>query len=124
MAKNYVSFTRIVSGIADYSKESVFADAVSFIRAIDYRTDPRRWTLLPKAQKESGTTVVDLPLWGERVGDNTYVYGDTGSIYKRTLAGVVTLEHTVSNSSGNGLRYYGEDDYLYFTSDKALGRYG
>lgn len=124
MAKIPVTLSRIISGIADYSKESVFPDSVAFIRAIDYRSDPKRWTLLPKAQKESGSTVIDLPKWGERVGDNTWIYGDAGNIYKRTLAGVVTLERTVSGSAGNGLKYYGEDDFLYYTTNKAIGRYG
>src|SRR3990167_2884356 len=124
MAKTPISFTRIVSGIADYDKESVQPDGVAFIRHVDYRTNPRRWTLLPKSQKESGTVIVDLPKWGERVGDNTYIYGDAGNIYKRTLAGVVTLVNTVSSSSGNGFKYYGEDDFLYYTTDKVIGRYG
>ena len=122
--KNYVSFTRIVSGIADYNKESVFPDSVSFIRAFDYRSNPRSWTLLPKAQKESGTVVVDLPLWGERVSDTTYIYGDTGRIYSRSLTGSVSLLRSVSNSSGNGLKYFGEDGFLYYTLDKVIGRYG
>jgi len=124
MAKSPIEFSRIIGGIADYDKESVIPDSVAFIRCVDYRSNPRRWTLLPKAQKESGTVVVDLPKWGERVVDDVYVYGDAGSIYKRTLSGSVSLERTVSGSHGNGLRYYGEDGFLYYSTDTTIGRLG
>src|SRR3989304_2035488 len=98
-----IIFSRIVSGISDYNKESVLPDSVAFIRKIDYRTDPRRWTILPKTVKESGTVITDLPVWGEIVGNNAYLYGDNGNIYQRTNAGSVTLLRAVSNSSGNGM---------------------
>lgn len=124
MAKTRISFTRIISGISDYNKESVLANSVAFSRRVDWRTNPRRWTLLPKPAKESGTVIVDLPKWGERVGTDVYLYGDAGNIYKRTSGGTVTLERSVSISNGNGLKYYGEDDFLYYTRDKVIGRYG
>lgn len=119
-----VQFSRIIAGIADYSKDSVLPDGVAFIRRIDYRSDPRRWTILPKTVKESASVITDLPVWADRVSDDAYIYGDTGNIYKRTLAGAVTLQHSVSNSHGNGLKYFGEDSFLYYTTDKAIGRYG
>src|SRR3990167_541088 len=119
-----ITFSRIIGGIADYDKESVIPDSVAFIRKIDYRTDPRRWTILPKTVKESGTVITDLPVWGEIVSDNAYIYGDSGNIYQRTNAGSVTLLTSVPNSSGNGMKYLGEDGYLYYTLDKVIGRYG
>ena len=33
-------------------------------------------------------------------------------------------ERTIVDSSGNGMAYFGEDSYLYYTSDKVIGRYG
>lgn len=119
-----VSFTRIVSGIADFDKESVLPDAVAFARQIDFRTDPRRWTILPKTVKESGSVIVGLPLWGDRVGSDTYIYDDVGNLYKRTTDGVVTLLRSVADSSGNGLKYFGEDDFLYYPTNTSIGRYG
>lgn len=54
----------------------------------------------------------------------TYVIGNQGNLYKRySNATWVTLGQ-LPNSHGNGLGYYGEDDYLYMTGDKTLGRYG
>lgn len=118
-----ISFTRI-SGIADYDKESVVPDSVAFARQIDFRTNPRKWKILPATAKESGSVITDLPVWGDRVSTDTYIYGDTGNIYKRTSAGSVTLLRSVGSSSGNGMAYFGEDDFLYYATDKALGRYG
>src|SRR3990167_3308618 len=117
-------FINRITGISDYDKESLDPYSVAFTRRIDFRTDPKRWTLNPKTQKESGTVVLGLPKWGDRVGDNTYVIDDAGNIYKRTLAGVVSLGHTASDSHGNGLKYFGEDDFLYYPNDKVIGRYG
>lgn len=119
-----VSFTRIISGIADYDKESLLPDSVAFARQIDFRSDPRKWKILPKTIKESGSVVTDLPLWGDRISTDTYIYGDTGNIYKRTSAGSVTLERSVASSHGNGLKYFGEDGFMYYTTDTAIGRYG
>ena len=119
-----ISFTRIISGISDYDKESILPDSVAFARQIDFRTNPRRWTLLPKTRKESGSVVTDLPLWGDRILTDTYLYGDTGNIYKRTSGGTVTLERSVSGSHGNGMKFFSEDQFLYYTTDKAIGRYG
>ena len=118
-----VEFNRIIYGIADYDKEAL-PNSVSFLRRIDYRSDPRKWVLLPGATKESGSTILDLPKWGERVSDTTYVYGEDGYIYSRTLAGAVASLRQVSGSSGNGLCYFGEDDFLYYTTDTTIGRYG
>lgn len=119
-----ISFARIISGIADYDKEATQPDSVAFIRHFDYRTNPRRWTLLPKAQKESGSVITGLPKWGERIDDTTYVYDGGGSFYTRSLAGAVALVHSAANAHGNGLRFFGEDDFMYYTTDKAIGRYG
>jgi len=99
-------------------------DSVAFIRQIDYRTNPRRWTILPKTVKESGTQITDLPLWGDRVSTDTYLYGDTGNFYKRTSAGSVTLLRSVAGSHGNGLKYFGEDNFMYYARDNTFGRYG
>jgi len=119
-----ISFTRIVSGIADYDKESVQTDGVAMIRQIDYRSNPRKWTLLPRTVKESGSVITGLPLWGDRIDTDAYIVDDAGSIYKRTSAGTTTLQRAVSSSHGNGIKFFGEDSFLYYPSDKVIGRYG
>lgn len=123
MPKRARSFSRFIGGIADYTREGI-ADSYAHGRSIDVRTDPKKITLLPRTIKESGNTVIDLPKWGETVGVNSYLYGDAGNFYKRDSTGSYSLLRTVANSHGNGLAYFGEDDYIYYTLDKVIGRYG
>jgi hypothetical protein len=115
--------TRWDGGISDLSKNAPDTQ-YGFGRSVNYRTDPYKLTILPQTVKESGFTITDLVKDGDRIGSDLYEYGDTGNIYKRTTAGSVTKLRTVANSHGNGMKYYGEDDYLYYTSDKVIGRYG
>lgn len=123
MARNTGNITRFEGGISSGEKVGT-ANTCKFVRSLDFRTDPSRLELLPKTAKESGGIVTDLTKWGERVGTNLWCYGDAGNIYKRTSAAVWSLEHTAPDSSGNGFAYFGEDDYLYYTTDSSIGRYG
>lgn len=123
MSKPVKSTQRFINGIADFQKEGV-ADSYSFGRCIDHRTDPRSIKLLPRTIKESGTVVTDLPKWADIVGTDTYIYGDEGNIYVRTSAGSYSLLRTVPNSHGNGISYFAEDEFIYYTTDTTIGRYG
>lgn len=125
MAKNVKQFQRF-QGIADFDKESVIPDQFAWGRSVDYRTNPRQLTLLPKTTKESGNVVIDLQKWATSPPSSliVYTYGDAGNFYSRSTAGSWSLLNTAPNSHGNGLAYYQEDDYVYYTSDKVIGRYG
>ena len=118
--------SRFVSGLSDFPKEgldtSVYQDGIS----IDHRHDPRAITLLPRTLKESGSTITDLPMWAATipVGLDTYIYGNTGNLYKRTTTPTYSLISQIPSSHGNGLFYYPEDDYLYGTTANSMWRYG
>ncbi len=127
MAKKVVrSYARFIGGIADFNKESLIPDAYSFGRSIDVRSNPQNITILPRTLKESGNTITDLPKWADTIpiSLDTYIYGNTGNIYKRTSTPTYSLLHTVPTSHGNGLAYFAEDDFVYYTGDKVIGRYG
>jgi hypothetical protein len=118
--------TAFFEGIADFAKTGGPA-AYQLGRSIDHRTDTRSITLLPRTVKESGTVVTGLVKWivtPPNGNGDSYLYDDVGNIYKRTSAGVYSLIHTVPNSHGNGMEYFAEDDFLYYTSDSLVGRYG
>lgn len=124
MGDAYKSYTRLDGGIADYSKDSRVPNTVAWMRSVDYRSDPRIATILPKTSKESGTIIEGLVKWGAQVDTDAYLYDDVGNLYKRTATPSYSLLRSVANSNGNGLAYYSEDDFLYYTSDKLIGRYG
>jgi hypothetical protein len=125
MAKQVISHEHFVGGIADYQSEGI-PDSYAFGRSIDHRSDPNSLAILPKAIKESGTVITDLPKWGDVYPTtlDTYIYGNSGNIYKRTSSGSTTLLRSIANSHGNGLSYFAEDDFLYYPGDKVIGRYG
>jgi hypothetical protein len=54
----------------------------------------------------------------------TYVIGNQGNIYKRYSNASWVFLGQLPNSHGNGLGYYGEDDFIYVMGDHTVGRYG
>ena len=123
MARDIKTHARWVNGISDFIKEGQ-DDGYYLGKGVDHRADPRSLHLLPKAIKETGSIMEGLPVWGEVVGSDLYVYDRSGNIYKRTSAGVWSKLNTAPDSHGNGMAYFGEDDFIYYTTDKVIGRYG
>lgn len=117
------AYSQFDGGISDYDKGADYNE-YAFGRSVNYRNNPREITLLPKTTKESGSIITDFIKDGDRVGTDLWYYGDAGNIYKRTSIGSHSNQRTVSASHGNGMKYYTEDRYLYYTSDKLIGRYG
>lgn len=118
-------YTAFFEGISDFSKTGGPASYESG-RNIDHRTDTRSITLNPAAVKESGSIVTDLIKWCVNPPTQptiAYLYGDAGNFYKREN-GVYTLLRSVSGSHGNGLGWFGEDNFIYYTLDNTVGRYG
>lgn len=121
--KDKLNKARFISGIADFVKDGP-DDSYAFGRSVDHRSDPKSIKLLPRSIKESGNVVIDLVHWFETVGTDTYEYGNVGTLYKRDTNQVYTNLRTVPGSHGNGLAYFAEDDFLYYTTDTVIGRYG
>ena len=127
MAKKTIKETSaFFEGISDFAKLGGPAQ-YQWGRCIDHRTDPRAVSLLPRTLKESGTVVTGLPKWATTppttCGD-TFIYDETGKIYSRSSAGSYTELRTVPQSHGNGMEWFGEDNFIYYTNDKTIGRYG
>ena len=123
MARRIIPQSRFSGGLSYGEKEGLNSSFL-WARSCDYRTDPGKLKILPKTAKVSGSVVQDLIMDGDRQSTDAYFYGDAGHIYKRTSAEVWSDLHTVSDSHGNGMKYFGEDLYLYYTSDAVIGRYG
>lgn len=112
--------TSFINGISFSDKEGP-QNSVAFLRGIDFRSDPKSVRLNPKSANISGSIVTDLPLWGDRACSRTFFYGNTGNIYQRENS-TLSLVHTASNSSGNGLAYFTADRSLYYAQNTTFGR--
>ena len=95
------------------------------VKRLNIREDPNYVTLLPKASKVSGSTVVDLVKWiadGSPWDTNRYFYGSAGKLYQETSLGVWSVLRTVSGGAGQGLQVF--DDALFYALSTSIGRYG
>ena len=118
----YIKINNFSGGLSDSDKiglKGSFAEG----KCLDIHSSPGLLKVNQALKKESGTTVTDLPKWAVPCSDgNSYWFGDTGNIYKRTSAGVWSLAHTNANGANLGAIEF--DDYLYYASATALGRFG
>lgn len=112
---------KFTGGLSQGTKSGL-AGSFRDMLGIDYRTDPDMITSTRALKKDSGTTVVDLVKWVVENSGDKYMYGDAGHLYKKSSAGTYSDLKTVSDSHGNGIGILG--DYLYYASDKGIGRYG
>lgn len=125
MSKKIKQNSRWISGLSDFKKEFLQADGYYFGHNLDHRTDPRSLKLNPRSIKESGSIIEDLVKWSQITPCGEVIfYGDTGKIYKRDSSGVYRKLRQVNNSHGNGMSYFGEDGFIYYATDKGIGRYG
>lgn len=108
-------------GIADSPKLGQ-AGSFAFGRNLDFRSDPTQLTINPKSVRVDGGVAQDLVMWFDQACSNLYGYGNTGTIYKKDLTDVWSIEQSVPESSGNGLCYFAEDGYLYYAQDTTIGR--
>jgi hypothetical protein len=123
MANKILVQDRFYGGLSEDEKEGIKA-SYSSGRSLDFRTNPSVLEILPKTAKESSTTVVDLVKWFTPVSTDMYSYGDGGKFYKRTSGASWSLIDTLTTANGNGMDYFGIDDYIYLAKDKVIARYG
>jgi len=111
-------------GISESEKEGA-RGSFYFSNNLDIYSDSSKLSLNSLTTKNSGTTVVDLVKWikaGTPYSTNTYFYGNAGHVYVRASNGTWTDLQTTSNSYGQGFEIY--NDYLYYTQNTQIGRYG
>lgn len=92
---------------------------------LNITSDPNEITLNLTGTKKSASIVTDLIKWivdGTPFDTNRYAYGDSGNIYKIDSSDTFTLLRSVSNSHGQGMEI--QADYLYYTQNTQVGRYG
>src|SRR6266403_761760 len=92
---------------------------------LDITSDPNEIKLNLTGTKKSASVVVGLVKWivdGTPFDTNRYAYDDAGNIYKIDSSDTFTLLRTVASSVGQGMEV--QNDYLYYTQNTQVGRYG
>lgn len=111
-------------GISDSEKIGV-KGSYNFAKHLNIYDEPSKASVLPKTVKVSGSTVTGLVKWivsGKPDDTNMYFYDAAGKIYKEASNGTWSVLQTTANSVGQGLEVH--NDYLYYTQNTQIGRYG
>jgi len=112
------------AGISESEKEGL-AGSSFFSKHLNIYQDPRYMELFPAPKKMSGSTVTDLVKWivpATEYSTSTFFYDAAGNIYQQTLGEVWSLFRAVTSSVGQGMDVH--QDYLYYTQNTQVGRYG
>jgi len=124
MAKSLLLIDNFSGGLSDGEK---IGTPGSFLKSagVDFRSLPDSVSILPPlvAETEAAPTndVDGLIKWFVNDGSNLWGYADNGDLYQR-VAGTWTLKRAVATSVGQGLDVF--NDYLYYSRNANLGRYG
>lgn len=124
MAIKKASIIDIYGGIA-IAKKIGQNGSFRFGTHLNITDDPNDLTLQLTGSKVSATTVDGLIKWIEDAtphNTNRYAYDHQGKIYRIASDDTFSALRSVSNSHGQGLAVH--DDYLYYTQDGQVGRYG
>lgn len=123
MAVKKTTIIDIYGGIAQ-SKKIGQAGSARFMRHLNIHDDPNDITLMQQPSKNSGSVVTGLIKWiVDATPYNTYryAYDENGVIYKIDGDTWAVLQTTPS-SHGQGMAV--SANYLYYTQDSQIGRYG
>lgn len=97
-------------------------NSFDFSQSIDFRKSPSQLTILPGPRREDGV-VNDLIQNEVMTGDGTiYAIGSSGSFYKRTTAGVWSVEANI-NIGTFGMDYRKDTDDIYLPTKKSVSRF-
>lgn len=119
-----VEIIDIYGGIA-VSKKIGQQGSFRFGKHLNITDDPNDLTLQLTGTKKSGSIVTGLIKWivdATPFDTNRYAYDENGVIYQINSSDVFSIIRSVSSSKGQGLEVH--DDYLYYTQNTQIGRYG
>ena len=119
MAKKVWRLNKWYGGISTGNKIGIDG-SFSFGQGLDFGSNPDLLQSNYALEKSSSTNVTGLPKWIVQNATTYYAYADDGKIHSN--ASSWTSLRTVANSGGQGMEIF--NDYLYYTQDTQLGRYG
>lgn len=131
MSKSTVVFVNNSSGLSFDDKLGP-KGSFGYSQHIDFRKSPTKMTILPKATKETSTTVTDMITAMVRLPSGKLVgIGDTGGVYSRSTSAVWTKDGSTLTNTAFGAVYNLQQDRIFVpgttaihTIDNADGRFG
>lgn len=96
-----------------------------FAQKLNIYNEPTSVVVMPATVKISGSVITDTIKWIVSSAPWTtskFAYGSSGNIYNIDASNNVTLLRSVTSSSGQGMAVW--NNYLYYTQNTQLGRYG
>lgn len=124
MAQQTTIITGAAGGIS-IAKKVGQKGSFRFGTHLNITDDPNEISLNLTGTKKSASVVVGLVKWivdATPFDTNRYAYDAGGNIYQIDANDIFTLLRTVANSHGQGLEVH--NNYLYYTQDTQIGRYG
>lgn len=121
MAKITGKITNFLAGISDSPKLGPPA-SFAFASGFNFRSDPAQLTVNPKSQQIANGVISDLVMWWDLACSSLYGYGNTGTIYLKDSNDNWSVDTLLPNSSGNGLVFFPEDNYLYAAQNTTIAR--
>jgi len=119
-----VEIKSFIAGKSDYEGKGVYG-SFKYGKNLNIRSGVDALQCQQALLEEGVGTFVDLPLFQVNADDgNTYFFGDTGKIYKRTSAGVITVVYTDPDGKITGADQWFDASlsYLYWTTATKLNR--
>lgn len=116
MTDNILLINNFSGGISSGSRRGL-SGSFRFGTGLNIHEDPDVLKISPVSTKESGSTVVDLPLFActNTVNTNIYLFGDAGNVYKRTSAGAYSVLNTYTTAQGAG--YFSGTNEIFFVDN-------
>jgi len=124
MAKQILTVKNFNGGFSDSEKEGIKGAFLNG-QSLDLHTEPTSVTVLPQSVDISGGQVTGNIKWivsGKPYDTNVYFIDEDGQLYRLTNADVFSVVTQIANCVGQGLELH--SDYLYYTQNTQLGRYG
>lgn len=123
MALQVKTHTLFFGGIAT-DKKVGFEYSHAYSRAMDFRKQPGRLSILPASREIGDENIVDLIQNIVQVDNgDRYALGDAGWLYRIDTSNAVTTRGKLDNGAA-GLLYRRDTDELYASSSSAVSRYG
>lgn len=114
---NRYSLDNFTGGIAEGTKRG-YKDSFNDGLGLDFRTDPDKLQVMPPLAREK--YLDGLVRFIERESSDTWLYTNSGTLYRRNSAEAYDYQTTIASSTGNGLSWF--NNAMYYAGTATLNK--